>query len=69
MCRCCMCFQPSLFLSAVPELFLMADTTITAIMSANRMARSLEGKMGKYGNSMMEFLVVQSIGLLSMSSV
>jgi len=47
----------------------MADTTITAIMSANRMARSLEGKMGKYGNSMMEFLVVQSIGLLSMSSV
>jgi len=42
---------------------------LPAIMSENRMARSLEGKMGKYGNSMMEFLLVQSIGLLSVSSV
>jgi hypothetical protein len=43
-CHCCMCYQPSLFLSAALEYFLMADT-ITANMSANRMARSLEGKM------------------------
>jgi len=46
----------------------MADI-ITANMSANRIARSLEGKLGKYGNSMKECLGVQSIGLLSMSSV
>ena len=68
MCHCCMCFQPSLFLSAAQEHFLMTDT-ITASMSANRMARLLEGKMGKYGNSMKECLGVQSIGFLSMSSV
>jgi len=46
----------------------MADT-ITANMSANRMARSLEGKMGRYGNNMKECPGVQSIGFLSVFSV
>jgi len=46
----------------------MADTT-TANMSANQMARSLKGKMGKYGNSIKGCLGVQSIGFLSVSSV